>query len=422
MKPPENKSPAPPASEMISLIGFRPFFVAAVAFLTLTQLAFVLLAIPQSLTGRSDFRQLYSAGYMLRTGQGSHLYDYRATVAYEEQLAGTTGARLPYNHPAYEALIFAPLSLLSYRQAFLLFFLFNVVILTVSFRLLLPPAEWITSLWPHLPIGLFAGFLPVGVCLIQGQDSIIMLALVAGSYVLAQRGRDGIAGSLLALSLFKFQFIVPVVLLFAARRRWKLLGGFFVAMLVLVVISLFIAGLDSLQAYPKYLASMSAGLRSEAQRQTYGIYPEKMSNIRGLFYLIFGSWLPLSTLQILTVSSSVLILLWAARTNLPLETAVVVGFLVSYHAPIHDAVILLLALMKLPRRVSPHLLGPLGAWSLLAASPTLVFVLNLPFSLVGVSALLFLAICSLATGTESSLPPDMQATPESSPTCRSVSP
>ena len=213
------QEPGSVSLQMTSFTGIRPFYVAGAAFLFLIQLALILLGMPGSLGGRADFRQLYAAGYMLRTGHGNQLYDYRATITYEEQLAGTTGASLPFNHPAYEALLFAGLSYLPYRQAFVVFVFINLLILTVCLRLLSPPADWISSLWSHLPIGLFAGFLPVGICLIQGQDSIIMLGLLTGSFVLAESGRDGPAGVLLALSLFKFQFIVPIVCLSSAPLR-----------------------------------------------------------------------------------------------------------------------------------------------------------------------------------------------------------
>src|SRR6266568_8865693 len=88
--------------------------------------------------GRADFRQLYAAGYMVRTGLRHELYDYDLQKQFENLIVGQSDTPLPFNHLAYEAIIFAPLSFFSYRTAYFIFLTINLLLLVTSFRLLDP--------------------------------------------------------------------------------------------------------------------------------------------------------------------------------------------------------------------------------------------------------------------------------------------
>ena len=61
---------------------------------------------PSALRGHSDFRQLYAAGYMVRIGHASELYDYRAQETFQGTLVGNDQRALPFIRPAYQALLF----------------------------------------------------------------------------------------------------------------------------------------------------------------------------------------------------------------------------------------------------------------------------------------------------------------------------
>jgi len=67
--------------------------------------------------GRADFRQVYTAGYLVRTGHRRELYDNAAQKCFQDDLgspmylqeAGTLKpVMLPFNRPAYQELLFAP--------------------------------------------------------------------------------------------------------------------------------------------------------------------------------------------------------------------------------------------------------------------------------------------------------------------------
>src|SRR5579875_2838658 len=66
-----------------------------------------------------DFRSFYAAGYVLRT-HPANLYNVAQQTWVENHVIcpGLTG---PFFSPAYEALLFAPFSLMTYKWAYLCF-------------------------------------------------------------------------------------------------------------------------------------------------------------------------------------------------------------------------------------------------------------------------------------------------------------
>src|SRR5713226_405843 len=64
--------------------------------------------LPGAIQGHSDFRHLYTAGYMVRTGHRGELYDYGVEQRFQDDLVSREAVALPFNHLAYESLIFIP--------------------------------------------------------------------------------------------------------------------------------------------------------------------------------------------------------------------------------------------------------------------------------------------------------------------------
>jgi hypothetical protein len=183
--------------------------------------------VPSALRGGADFRQLYAGGYMIRTGQRKALYDYPTEAIFESRLTGLgESLALPINHLPYEELLFVPLSALTYRTAFILFLLMNLLILGVAIHLVLPEIEVLYSRWKPFPILIFFAFPPIVRTLIQGQDSIILLTLLSASLVSLRTRKEFTAGLITGLGLFKFQLILPVGVLFLLWRRWRFVSGF----------------------------------------------------------------------------------------------------------------------------------------------------------------------------------------------------
>jgi hypothetical protein len=201
----------------------------------------------------------------------------------------------------------------------------------------------------------------------------------------------------LSLALFRFQLVIPLVVLLCFARKWKLLIGFTLTLVVVTAVSVAIVQPASWLAYPRYLLTMNSGLQTEAQRLAHAIYPDQMPNLRGLVQLLLGARVPSVTLQVFTIVASLALLGWAILKRLPFELLAVVALLVSYHGLIHDSVLLLLPLLTC------GIVSPMGiekrliAWSLVAAAPTLLFALHLPLALLSLVYLGFLVV--MANGT-----------------------
>src|SRR5262245_23300837 len=54
----------------------EPFLIPVVILVVFIQLGFLVGAARGALLGGADFRHLYTAGYMVRAGQGSEIYDF----------------------------------------------------------------------------------------------------------------------------------------------------------------------------------------------------------------------------------------------------------------------------------------------------------------------------------------------------------
>jgi hypothetical protein len=380
------------SNRMSFFARYRPFFVMGSIYLVLVQIALMAMVFYTGTVEQADFRAFYAGGTLVRTGHGDQLYDYEKTAAVESEVAGKVGASLPFIHPAYEGLLFAGLSRLSYRKAFWAFLGINVGLLLLIFRLLMPAAEWIGETWKALPAITVAGFLPVGVCLFHGQDSILFLFLIVVAYRLLNEERDFAAGMVLGLGVFRFQLVLPLVICLCFARRWRLLAGFALTSVGAAVASIVVGGTGSLVGYPRYLLLMGGGLRTEAQRQTLGIWPTGMPNLRGLMELLCGGWLATWATQLVTIMASVAVIGWAIVKRLPFELLVAVAFLVSYHGQTHDAVLLLLPLLKY---AIPAVAGGwkrMLSWCLLVASPMVLFAARVPLAVVALVCVVFVAV------------------------------
>ena len=75
----------------------------------------------QLVSGSSDFRIFYTAGLMLRRGEGRALYSGELQAEIERELAPAAVARggyLPYNHPPFEADFYVAMTYLAYFFAY----------------------------------------------------------------------------------------------------------------------------------------------------------------------------------------------------------------------------------------------------------------------------------------------------------------
>jgi len=306
-----------------------------------------------------DFSQFYCAAQIVRQGLGSDLYNIRTQSEFQSKLASV---HVFYNHPPFEVLLFLPLTFVSYRAAYILWTLLGVGLLLCAAAMIESFTRITLIVWQYsrvrvdfgLVFFLFLTFSPATVCLLLGQDSMLMLLIYTGVFVLMSTGAEFRAGCLLALGLFKFQLIVPFALVLLLRRKWSVAWGFAVIGSLLILLSIGMSGVKVLTAYPRFL------LFESRYQQIAGFAPEYMPNIRGALYLLFHRSLGSLGFNILVAGVSALVL-WVAAKNwrdeklgLSFSAAIFATLLASYHLYNYDLTLLLLPVSivcgKLTRR------------------------------------------------------------------------
>jgi hypothetical protein len=356
-------------------------------------------ALPQLRAGYQDFTIFYTAGKILSRGQGPQLYDVALQHRIQQEFASRVTAREgplgPYNHIPAEALLFIPFVQVSYFRAYILWDLLNLAALAAALFVLRPHLSELRNrslaFWALLGLGFF----PVYLTLLQGQDILLLLLILALAYSALRRDASFIAGCWLGLGLFRFPVVLPLALILCLSRKSKLLAGFSLAAAFMALLSVAAVGWKQMLDYPIYV------LRFEH----IAIGPptsSAMPNLRGLIEtLITGtveSWrftaiiLSLSIAFLWFTSSRVKFVAEKDRFDLSFSLAIIAAILASYHAYPHDLCILLLPSLLiadycLRHRDQPHLgliapmliffLTPLGAFVLFRMNLACLFAIPL---------------------------------------------
>jgi hypothetical protein len=357
------------------------------------------------LHGHADFRQLYAAGYMVRTGHAAELYDIRAQQRFQDVLVGGDERALPFIRPAYQALLFVPFSLLPYRTAYLAFLAVNLVLLAIAFWILRSHMSHLMRVWRFLPVFLFLVFYPIALALMQGQDSILLLLLLTAALAALEGDQELRAGMLVGLGLFKMQIVIPVALLFLLWRRWRFFAGFALSACLLSLISLWVVGFAQTTAYARSL--LSVGTNMEAVHQ-FPLRVSIMANLRGLFFGLLGARLPAFWIQAPILVASVSVLLWVALAVPGKQSradafvvAITASLIASYYLFIHDLSVLLIPIViTLDRFILAHgetpasSLDRAAAWmsAALLVTPMCIFLMPEHFYLVALPLCAFMVI------------------------------
>jgi Glycosyltransferase family 87 len=301
--------------------------------------------------GYPDFTIFYTAGKILRQGLGHSLYD--GALQYRVQQSFASGVRirkgpLPYNHPPFEALIFLPLASLDYPTAYLAWCVINLAILGSLPFLLRRHIPVLAQFSPLLWLPVLLGFFPVLVALLQGQDVILLLLFNALAFVALKRNADTFAGCWLGLGVFKFQLIVPLIVILLCWKRVKVVQSFAATAAGLVAISIAITGWAGALRYPGYV------LHFEEVMERGGIAAD-MPNLRGLLEG-WSATRGFPGVHVITIALSLCLVLWvivkgrsptqsSRQFDLQFSLAMVAAVLASYHAFPYDLSLLVIPLL-----------------------------------------------------------------------------
>jgi hypothetical protein len=167
-----------------------------------------------------DYRAYYSAGHLARESR-FRVYEWQAQKADQAQQYGDA-LLTPFYHPPLELVMFAPLSKLPYPISLNIWRAFSLLMLGTS-GWLLARATGSGLKWAMF---LAAAQYGVFVCVVMGQDGLVEMLLVSGSFLLLREGKDMAAGSVLSiLAGFKPELAVVLGIAMLAFRRFRFVIG-----------------------------------------------------------------------------------------------------------------------------------------------------------------------------------------------------
>jgi hypothetical protein len=316
--------------------------------------------------GLSDFASFYTAAEILHDGRGHQLYDLNLQEKVQRSVmpeaVKARGGILPFNHPAFEAILFLPLTVFSLQTAFWIWFsinigfLFAVIWVLRKYLPLLGQAPF--CLW----VAACFSFPPIAITLIQGQDSIVLLFFYCTAFIALRREAEFSAGGWIAAGLFKFQVSLPFIVPLLLRRRWRIIAGFCFVGTLLVIISLGTVGFAGLLQYPNYVWKLD-------HDPNFGwLVPFRTPNLRGLILSLPLSIYPRVCDALLAISSGILVaagaFVWGTGSSPNYRSLyrafagnLLISVLLSYHILVHDLSVLFLALLLVAENAAGGLHG-----------------------------------------------------------------
>ncbi len=245
-----------------------------------------------------DFSAMYTAGYMVREGNGSRLYDLAEQARAEATTRGNRPGLMVIVHPPFEALFFAPLARLSYASAYLVWGVINILLWMWFAYLARSFSPVPRQTFQYLLLCFM--FFPLWETLLRGQTTLALLILYSLMYTSLIRQQDFRAGAFLGLGLFRFQLALPFALVFLLRRKWQVIGGFAASAALLGGLSVFVAGWSGISSYVNLLMHI---IRDPIQRADNAILPADIALVRGFLGVLMAGH---ATREWITIAAAVI--------------------------------------------------------------------------------------------------------------------
>jgi hypothetical protein len=263
------------------------------------------------------------------------------------------------------------------------------------FAILLRLAPFIPSAPRYQVALMMIAFFPTLTTLKMGQDSLITTYLLTETFISLKHQRYALAGCLLALGLYKPQFVLPIAGILVCHRRWSAVGGFLMTAALLTAISLMMVGSQGLQnLFTLWLPMTERG---------NVVWPELMLNLRGILFMILALADMTTATNLLTLVLSLMVFFitlfcWrrdADESNEPFELqfalAVVMTALVSFHLYSYDGMLLVIPLVLMFNHVlKERLRSPVQRFFLLLLA--VMFLPLVPNILLGYAVLAWWAL------------------------------
>lgn len=300
----------------------------------------------------ADFSAFYWAGTALR--EGTHgLYDIEAEAEFLSSLIAPAtnekGEVHAFVSPPYWALVFAPLSLLPYRAALVVFWALCAAMLVANAALLRRALPALRAVSLARTVGTALLFFPVLFAFLDGQTSMIVLAPLVLAFAALRRERDLWAGLALGLLAVKPQLALGLVVVALAARRWRVLLGAAISAGAWLAVGWTLLP-DAMRDYAELAPELFEFLRRDdyytwGQLSAYGfatLLLDPLSHAAGTV-AAWGAVLALCLVNAVTWWRAP----WAPGTrrwDLTMASSIAIGLVASPHLFLYDASLLLLPL------------------------------------------------------------------------------
>ena len=286
-----------------------------------------------------DFLPFYLGGKLAASGQIRQIYDRSAYQPLIMQLHRDGERDHPYGayyfiRPAFEAYLYAPFTLFSYRTASMLAVLCNFVLLGLL--------VWKLPLWfeirPSARLAVRAClvvFFPFLWSISVGQDTLLLTLIAAYACKKAFDGSEGLAGTVLALGVYKPHLIWAMPLALMAGRKWKMAWSFLAVAVMLAALSFASVGMHGVEQWLELVRAPSSD-----------ITPAQMGNLRAVF--LHGGSIIGGTALTLSLGCFVAVLRFGDLKD-KLSAAILTGLLLSPHTYWQDYSLWALVAMLAPQ-------------------------------------------------------------------------
>jgi hypothetical protein len=342
---------------------WRWILVAAVLLLGIYIWSDILPDLPSN-TGKLDFRAYWSASFLL--ARGENFADEELLLQVEKAETGwTRDWTLKTWNPPWALAWFIPLTLVNFERAADLWMVANFLLLFVSvaifWRIYATKQRTQRLFW--LPIVAAALFPSAILVFIYGQVGFLVIGSLVGFLLLYRHSHDLSAGALLSVAMVKPHLVyitIPLIILGTLKeRRWKVLLGFGLTLLISLIIVL--------SFRPTFVEDYLSGTTGE------GLLNWENSTLTTYLHLRLGwPWIRFIGILLLPLA----VVLWARYGNrITLGELVDLTILVSViTAPFgwsYDFVVLLLPLVRILLWVVEGALGKLESAAIVALMVTM---------------------------------------------------
>ncbi|MGA7559804.1 MAG: glycosyltransferase family 87 protein [Terriglobales bacterium] len=286
----------------------------------------------------TDFSQFYTLGSVGLAHRAADLYNEETQAELiARRIPGAAGIRYIPLYPPQVSIFFAPLAVLPYSAALVIWLVSSALLYGLCCYWLWRACPQLRKEgWTVLLLAIaFPGFFHL---IAWGQTSAVALACFTAGFFLFQDDQPFLAGLALGCLIFKPQLGIAAAFLFVYTRAWRVIAGGILSATAQLAVPALYYGVDSVRAWVRIMSTVVYRVVEFRPYQTHSLR---------IFWtiLIPGHTLPfalyvVSALVILGLTAAV----WAHRPTLPLalrySSLLVASVLVAPHLIVYDLLIL----------------------------------------------------------------------------------